>query len=122
MTSEDDALAFASAAIASLWALELLLFLKNRAGRAWSSDELVRELRSSETAIAEALGNLRGSGLVSEPSERQWQYRPPSDAVGEVVDILEGVYRTKPASVIRAIVTAPADKLRLLSDAFRIKE
>jgi len=122
MTLEDDALAFAAAAIGSVWALEVLLFLKRGGHQCWRSAELIRELRSSETAIADALAKLRAAGLVDVPADGRWQYRPVSGQLGQVVAVLETLYQAKPASVIRALVAAPDSKLRLLSDAFRIKD
>lgn len=120
--TEDEVLAFAAASMASLWTLELVLLLRSGADRTWTVEELIRELRSSNSAVCEGLARLSDNGLVAEPASGQWTYQPASEQVETLVSELEAVYRSKPAAVIRAIVSAPNRKLRLLSDAFKLKE
>jgi predicted transcriptional regulator len=120
--TEDDVLTFAASSMSSLWSLELLLFLKKGAGQTRTPDELIRELRSSQTVVADVLVALRERGLVAESEPGRWRYQPATDRLDVVVDELEKLFAVKPAAVIRAIVTAPDRKLRLLSDAFKIKE
>jgi hypothetical protein len=120
--TEDEVLAFAAASMSSLWTLELLLLMRDDAGRLWAIEDLIRELRSSSTAVTEGLAELGQNGLVIEPSPGEWRYQPVSDTIDRIVGELAGVYRAKPAAVIRAIVTAPNRKLQILSDAFKIKE
>jgi biotin operon repressor len=120
--NEDDLLAFAAASMTSLWSLELLLLLKTGGDRTWSRDQLIAELRSSETVVSEALTNLRTAGLITPDETGDWRYRPASPELGTTIDALQQLYRMKPAAIIRAIATAPNPKLRLLSNAFRISE
>lgn len=122
MISEDAVLGFAAALFKSVWALELLLTLRRRHDRAWIADELIRELRSSQVVIAEALNNLVAAGLVVEEEGGRYRYQAGTPAMDEMVDELEKLYATKPTAVIREIVTTPNTKLKILSDAFRIKE
>lgn len=120
--TEDDVLAFAAASMGSLWSLELLLFLRREEGRARTPDELIRELRSSQTVVADVLRGLQAHGLIAEDAPGRWRYQPMSPQLAQVVDELATIYAVKPAAVIRAIVTSPDRKLRLLSDAFKITE
>jgi hypothetical protein len=106
--TEDDVLAFAAASLSSLWSLQLLLHLKRGAGRSRTSDELIRELRSSQTVVADVLVALRERGLVAEAEDGRWCYHPLSPELDLVVTSLEQVYAAKPAAVIRAI--APPHK------------
>ena len=122
MISEDAVLSFAAALFKSVWALELLLTLRRGHDRAWTADELIRELRSSQVVIAEALNNLVAAGLVVEEEGGRYRYQAGTPAMDEMVDELEKLYATKPTAVIREIVTTPNMKLKILSDAFRIKE
>jgi hypothetical protein len=122
MMTEDDVLAFASATMSSLWTLELLLLMRGSRGRLWTVDDLIRELRSSNTAVSEGLAQLGHNGLVIASASGQWQYRPASEQIDGFARELEAIYRAKPATVIRAIVSAPNRKLQILSDAFKIKE
>ena len=120
MGSEDDILNFAASAIGSIWALELLLLLKQEA-RNWSRAELVRQLRGSDAVIAQALERLHGVGLVAEDAGH-YRYHPASTEAGKFAEALESLYRSKPVAVVSAIANAPQRKLQILSDAFRLKK
>jgi hypothetical protein len=120
--TEDEVLAFAAASMSSLWSVELLLHLKAAADQLRTPDELIRELRSSQTVVADVLVALRERGLVAEPEPGRWRYSPRSKQLDSAVAHLEQLYAVKPATVVRAIVTSPDHKLHQLSDAFKIRE
>lgn len=122
MIPEDTVLDFAGALFRSIWALELLLALKRRGDKPWRAVDIVRELRGSRVVVAEALNNLIAAGLVVQDDAETFRYRAVSADADNLVIELERLYASKPAAVIRKIVTSPASKLRILSDAFRIKE
>jgi DNA-binding HxlR family transcriptional regulator len=119
--TEEDIYAFARQAVGSVWALELLLLLQRSKGRAWRSDELLRELRSSQTIVEEGLTRLRQAGLVAE-TDGAYTYWPASPQIEQLADGLQRIYASKPISVVKAIMAAPSDKLRIFSDAFRLKD
>ncbi len=108
MTTEDTVLDFAASAIASIWALELLLTLKKESSGVTSA-ELVRKLRGSEAAVSEALTQLTSSGLIIE-DRGAYSYRPAQPEKQDFVVALESLYREKPMAVISAIAHAPNRK------------
>lgn len=123
MISEETALAFAGSTIKSVWALELLFLLHQDGERSWSPDELIRELRSSSVVVSDALASLQRAKLVRQIEDGRYCYGAnPAESSGQMVDELKKIYAVRPVAVVRAIATAPNDKLRLLSDAFRFKE
>ena len=122
MPSEDEVLAFAAASTGSVWAVELMLLLKRAAPRAWSKNALIRESRSSEGVVAEALKQLQAAGIVVADEAAGYRYQPVSEAIAALVEGLERIYLAKPAAVVRAIVTAPNRRLRIFSDAFKLKD
>jgi hypothetical protein len=122
MISEDEVLRFAAGLFKSVWALELLLTLRRGRDRSWLAGALIKELRSSQVVIVEALSNLVVAGLVVEEEGERFRYHVGSPGIDEMVGELENLYATKPTVVMREIVTAPNLKLKILSDAFRIKE
>lgn len=122
MIAEDEVLRFAAGLFKSVWALDLLLTLRRGRDRAWPADELIKELRSSQVVIVEALTNLVVAGLVAEEEGSRFRYHAGSPAVDEMVGELDKLYAAKPTVVMREIVTTPNMKLKILSDAFRIKE
>jgi hypothetical protein len=122
MIAEDEVLRFAAGLFKSVWALELLLTLRRGRDRSWLADELIKELRSSQVVVVEALNNLVVTGLVVEEGGGRFRYHAGNAGVDEMVGELEALYAMKPTVVMREIVTTPNLKLKILSDAFRIKE
>ena len=120
MASEDEILAFAAGTLDTVWALELLLTLRKHPGRLWSADELVQELRGSQSVVETGLKNLAVIAVLVQEADGRVRYHVTSAQIGEFVDGLAALYAHKPASVVRAIVTSRATKLQILADAFKI--
>jgi hypothetical protein len=116
---EDDIVAFVQGAVSSVCALELLLLLRGERQRSLTLDQVVRELRSSELAVTQALDHLMGSGLI-EKAEAGYRYQQSSAQLDAVCDRLGSLYTRKPVKIINAILKAPDEKLRTFANAFRI--
>ena len=122
MTSEAEILEFAGASFRSVWALELLLMLRRTRDRNWGAAEILKELRSSQVAVVEALNNLIAAGLVVADEDERYRYNA-TGRLEEAVGALAQLYALKPAVVMRQIVNSPNNAtLQILSDAFRIKD
>ena len=119
---EEDVLGFIAATITSVWALEVLLLLRRDPSRAWTSGELVHELRGSSVAVDESLATLRSAGLAAADAEGRVRFAPASAQLETFVAEAALLYAEKPDSVIRAIAAGSNKKLRLFADAFRFKE
>lgn len=122
MIPEETVLSIAGSLFKSVWALELLLLFKKDAARAWCRDEMIRDLRSSEVVVTEALNNLINVGLAVKVDAGLYQYQPASSGMDELIRELQKIYLMKPAAVIREIVTSPNRKLQILSDAFKFRK
>jgi hypothetical protein len=120
--AEEDLFAFIATSIGSVWALELLLLLKRDPQRSWTTEALIREMRSSAVVIADALKMLRAAGLVVSDTAGAYRYQAASERLDHFVSELEKAYAAMPMTVIKAIVSAPTDKLRTFSDAFKFKD
>jgi hypothetical protein len=119
--TDEEIFAFVRTSVRSVWALELLLLLRRDPQRAWRSDELVRELRSSPAIVQEELTALRTARLVGE-ADGCFRYQPLAPALDALVNGLQTAYAARPMAVVKAIMAAPNDKLRIFSDAFRLKD
>jgi hypothetical protein len=117
----DAILSFICGSITSVWALELLLFLKAHEATAWKIEQLVRELRGSSPLIADLLISLHRSGLVEQDGEA-YRYRPANDELSGLVDQLERLSAERPFAVRNAILAAPHHRVQVFADAFRIKK
>jgi hypothetical protein len=118
--TEEEVFARVRSSIASVWALELLLLLRRTDPEVWSYDNLVAELRSSRTVVEFASATLARAGLISQ-DRAGITYHPATHDARRFVDELQRIYSAKPTSVVRAIMTTPNEKLRIFSDAFRLK-
>ena len=112
---------FIGSTFRSVWALELLLFLKSEGGRVISAVEMVSAMRASDSVVAKAMGGLLAAGLASEHGTDGYRYAPASGPLEEMVSATELLYRTRPDMVRRIIVAASTSQLTAFSDAFRLK-
>ncbi|QIK77984.1 hypothetical protein G7077_02715 [Sphingomonas piscis] len=120
MASEEELVAFVASSFRSIWALELLLLLKQE-GRACRTEDLVLSLRASPAVIDRALEALVAGGLVT-CEDGTCIYMPVTSEVRALVDETEQLYRSKPDRVRRLIVASVNKGLTAFSDAFRLKD
>jgi hypothetical protein len=106
--------------VRSVWALELLLVMKGRPQRAWSTAALVQELRASAVLVQDNLALLLAGGLIRQDSEG-FVYGPATPVLEEAVEALEAAYRQRPVSVINLIIGGSTDTVQGFADAFRFK-
>jgi hypothetical protein len=117
-----DLLEFVQSSFRSIWSLELLIYLRGHPERAWSQEELVRELRGSLPVVEQGTAMLQAAGLVAAHADGGVRYAPASPDLDRLAADAERAYREKPSEVRRAILAAPSDKLQSLADAFRIRK
>jgi DNA-binding GntR family transcriptional regulator len=118
-SSDEDVLRFIAASFPSVWALELLLVLK-RERRLWAREELVTTLRASELVVSKALDALVTAGLASTEGEGA-AYLPVSRDVEDCVEQVEQLYRSRPNSVRRAIVSTSTRTANAFAEAFKLR-
>ena len=118
-SSDEDVLRFIAASFPSVWALELLLVLKNER-RAWAREELVATLRGSELVVSKALDALVTAGLASIEGGGV-VYLPVNRDVENCVEQVEQLYRTRPNSVRRVIVSTGTRTANAFADAFKLR-
>jgi hypothetical protein len=108
-------------AISSVWALDLLLFLKGREGESWTIAQLVREMRGSHPLVVDLVIALSGAGLVEQVGE-EFRYAPSRPELRQAVDELARLSAERPLAVRSAILQSPNDKVQVFADAFRLKK
>ena len=117
---EQDLFGFIREQLRSVWALELLLLMRRQADRSWTPQELVGELRASQTLVTDNLTAFERAGLVRAGEDGRYAFAPVSPVLAALCDQLAAAYAERPVTVINAIVSPP-DKLQGLADAFRIR-
>jgi len=120
IATEDDIVSFVQGTINSLCALELLLLLRRERPRRYTLDQVVRELRSSQLAVTQALDRLQRSELIEDSGEGAYRYQQGSAQLDVICERLESLYARKPVKIVNAILGAPDEKLRTFADAFRL--
>jgi hypothetical protein len=118
----DDLRGFAANELGSIWAIELLVLLRADPGRAWSADELVRELRASAMVVGELLPRFRKLGLIESPEAGRWSWRPASADLERLSEAVARAYATRPIALIKAVAQQPNSQIHLLADAFKLKD
>lgn len=113
---------FLRTSIRSVWELELLLLLRKAPSRAWSADELIRQLRASGLVINDALAALQRANLVAAEEAGCFRYRPADAELAAVVDELAEAYANLPASIMDVIWSTPRSNIEIFADAFRIRK
>jgi hypothetical protein len=110
---------FVRTSLRSIWALEVLLFVRGRAPNAISCEEIVRELRATPYLVKRIVDQLASEQLVAlEGSEVRFQASSPDQE--KLCELLEAASRDRPIGLRDAIVGSPDTKLKNFSDAFRI--
>ena len=105
--------------IHSVAQLELLLYVRERAGEHVTADGVSRAQKISAEMAADLLSDLAARGFVS-GSEQGYVYDvKPSLARG--VDALAGAYGTYRVAIINLIFTGPSESIRNFADAFRLR-
>jgi hypothetical protein len=114
----DDLAHFVQDGLGSMWALNLMLTLRENPERRWSAAELVAHLRASDVIVRAQLPRLRDLGLVVDLDGGQWNWRPASFQLEDLCRRLAEEYAQRPVGVVNLIAQRP-NKVRLLADAFK---
>lgn len=108
--------------IESVEQVELLLLLRKESGRAWSADELAKELRLNAGSAAMRLLDLRERGFVTEEKPEQYRFDATRAELARDVDGLAREYVERRTSVINLIFSKPTEKIRTFADAFKFRK
>ena len=104
--------------------IELLLFLFRTGPRAWTTNEVAIELRSSPDLVAAAVSDLETSRLAEkEPGSNPPKHRfDASEATAiQAVAMLQTIYDRKPVTLIKALYKRPPKSVTAFADAFRLR-
>lgn len=121
MASKDTIAAFIQANFQSVWALELLCFLRQKEGQSLSRAEMVAGLRGSELVISQSVESLVRAGLVAAEADGTARYAPANARLAGLAAEVETLYAKSPDAVRRLIVSAANPGLAAFVDAFRFR-
>lgn len=104
--------------IHSVEQLEVLLLVRRDPARAWTADEVSRELVTQEESVRARLEDLTARGFVRREGV-SYAYVP--SRLDGAVDELAQCYATRRVSIISLIFSKPSDAIRTFADAFRLR-
>lgn len=113
---------FIAATFRSVWALELLLFLRQNRERGWSHGEMVTALRGSDQVVTQGVESLAVAGLVLTEDDDRVRYAPASPELDGLIEGSAAFYAKSPDAVRRLIVSAANPGLTAFADAFRLRK
>lgn len=122
MPSDEDVSSFIRATFRSVWALELLCFLRQNRTRDLTRPEMVAGLRGSELVVTQSIDALAAAGLVLADAEGAARYHPASGDLDRLVEEAEALYARSPDAVRRMIVAAANPGITAFADAFRLRK
>ena len=120
--TEQSVLEFVARSFRSVWPLELLHVLYQEPGAGWQIDVLARELRANTPLVTQGLTTLESIGLVTADADRLYRFNPASPELADMAREVIALYNQKPRAVLRAIFSAPSDRIQTFADAFRLRK
>ena len=122
MPADQEARNFIRDTFRSVWALELLCFLRQNRDRSLSHAEMVAGLRGSDLVVTQSLESLAAAGLVLVEADGSARYGPASEELAGLVEQAEALYARSPDAVRRMIVAAANPGVTAFADAFRLRK
>jgi hypothetical protein len=121
MPSRQEITSFIQATFRSVWALELLFFLRHNRDRALSHGEMVDGLRGSDVVVTQSVESLAAAGLVVVDENGAARYQPTSERLDILVADTETLYAKSPDAVRRLIVSGANPGITAFADAFNLR-
>lgn len=122
MPSRQEVSSFIRATFRSVWALELLCFLRQNRDRSLSHEEMVRGLRGSDLVVIQSVDALTAAGLVLVEEGGSARYAPATADLDKLVERAEALYAKSPDAVRRTIVAAANPGITAFADSFRLRK
>jgi hypothetical protein len=103
--------------------LEIVLLLAGSPERAWTADEISRQVFTVPAAAIASLEGLVERGLAASDSASNpaYRYTPATEELRRQVAALAEAYRASRVAVIQLVFARPADPLRSFANAFRMR-
>lgn len=111
---------FIATDIESVEQLEVLLLLRAAPDKQWTAEEVARALVSRVDSAADWLARMAQRRLLKRLDGR-YRYSPSTPEVAVTIDRLAESFAKYRVTVVGLIFSKPSERVRLFSDAFRIR-
>ena len=121
MPSSQEVANFIRSTFRSIWALELLCFLRQQEGRELSHAQMVSGLRGSDLVVTQSLATLATAGLILVTENGSARYAPATEPLDALVTATQKMYARSPDGVRRLIISGASPGLSAFADAFKLR-
>lgn len=120
----DELKRFILLSIPSVPYLEAVLLLHSDPGKTWDFKEILRRLYLDDTAGEALFPELKAGGILAVDPGRpsQCQYRPRTEALRQMIDLLAVVYPKNLVEVSQMIHSKLSRKAQQIADAFKLRK
>lgn len=122
MPSTQEVSSFIQGTFRSVWALELLCYLRNHRERSLSQAEMVTGMRSSDLVVSQSVDNLAAAGLIVLEQGGEARYNPASPDLDALVAQTEALYGKSPDAVRRMIIASSAPTITAFAESFKLRK
>ena len=122
MPSKQEVASFIRSSFRSVWALELLCFLRQHREQSFSHAEMVTGLRGSDLVVTQSVESLAAAGLLLVEADGSARYAPAAPDLEKLVEKAAALYASSPDAVRRMIVEAANPGITAFADAFRLRK
>ena len=122
MPSSQEISSFIGTTFRSVWALELLRFLREHRERELSHAEMVSGLRGSDLVVSQSLDSLVAAGLILVDDSGSARYSPATEQLDQLIDKTLTLYSRSPDKVRRMIIAGASPGLSAFADAFKLRK
>jgi hypothetical protein len=122
MPSQQEVSSFIASTFRSVWALELLCFLRQDRTRSLTHEEMVAGLRGSDLVVSQSVEALTAAGLILSDADGSARYSPVTEELDALAQASAALYAKSPDAVRRTIVAAANPAITAFADAFRLRK
>lgn len=122
MPADPNLSKFIQSQFPSIWALEVLIFLRDHSSVVWTQEQLVTDLRASSVIITNALHCLQAGGLVQINEHAAARYAAASEDLDLLVAKVIELYKHKPTAVRSLIINSYSGALSAFSESFSFRK
>jgi hypothetical protein len=112
---------FISQNIESLAQLEVVLLLYREVERAWTTEDIAKELYIAPEMAEVILNDLSRRGMVANDG-KAFRYNSDGASNDEMLALLTEAYRERRVAVITEIYSRPQKKVQTFADSFRFRK
>ena len=122
MPSSQEISSFIGTTFRSVWALELLCFLREHRDRELTHAEMVSGLRGSDLVVSQSLDSLVAAGLILVDDSGSARYSPATEQLDQLIVKTVTLYSRSPDKVRRMIIAGASPGLSAFADAFKLRK